>query len=191
MTQNAQTRLLVTMPHLQNTVSDINQTSLSVCQGIIFSSSLGGMGQFKNARSSTRLYCIQDNQQWIAGLKECSDLNWISAVSVMTMSRSVYLSIQTVWANWRTQSLVSTGHISLICFRSSILQKMHWVINGRPVISHVNKSSPVYNWVKWSPERMMFPEGKTTTISMAFPWMFCSFSGLTISHSEAWQYEFS
>jgi len=66
---------MVMIPHLQNTVFDINQTSLSVCWGIIFSSSVGGMDQFENARSSTRLYCIQDKQQWEVGLEECSDLN--------------------------------------------------------------------------------------------------------------------
>lgn len=44
-------------------------------------------------------------------------------------------------SHWRTQSLITKGHISLICFMSLILQKINWAINGRPLISHVNKSS--------------------------------------------------
>lgn len=92
-------------------------------------------------------------------------------------------------SHWRTQSLVTKGHISLICFRSLILQKVNWPINGRPLISHVNTRA-VCNWVKWSCELRTFPAGKNSTISMAFPWMFCSFRALTILHSEAWQHEF-
>lgn len=94
MTQNVQIQLTVMIPHLQSTASDINQTFLSVCEGIIFSSSVGGTDQFENAQSSIRLHCIQDKWQWKAALEECSDFYWIPVVLMMTMSRSVYLSIK-------------------------------------------------------------------------------------------------
>lgn len=144
-------------------------SDFAVCQGIISSSSMAGMDQFENAGSSTKLYCIQDKQQWNVGLQQCSDLNWISVVLVITVSRSVCLSIKILQVGWRTQSLVSKGHISLIWFRSSILQKMNWVINGRPLISHVNKNCPVYNLVRWSLDLMIFLEGKKHHRLHGFP----------------------
>lgn len=52
--KNAQMRLRVVIPQLPNifyfTIFDISQTLLFVCQGFIFSSSVGGMDQlFENA----------------------------------------------------------------------------------------------------------------------------------------------
>lgn len=44
------------MPHLQNAVSDIKQTLLSICESIIFSSSQGETDQFENAGSSARFH---------------------------------------------------------------------------------------------------------------------------------------
>lgn len=171
------------MPHVQNTVYDINQTLLTVCQGIIFSSRWDGPVWKCLKLYKTLLHPGQTAMDSWAGRMQWFELG-ISCIGDGNVK--VSLSLKSHWVNWRTQRLVSKGHISLIYFRSLILQKINWVINGRPLISHVNKSCPVSNWVKSSPELMMFPEGKNTFISMAFPWMFYSFSGLTILDSEAW-----